>query len=222
MNKDCGRFYKRLDKDQKEYYHSIMDNPVTCCNARAGTGKTTIATMAGLELLEQGNIAHIIYLRFPDQMLQSLGAFPGSLQEKEQYYMEPFFEACEDLGLTREMVLNLISDERVILCTSIAMRGVNFKDSLVIIDEAQNAGFKDLKLVLTRLHDDCHCAIIGHSNQVDNIKNRQEQAFETYMYHLNKKPWTKIVTLSRNYRGKISNWADSLMIDHKNQYYVTK
>ena len=220
-NPNYDGLLKSLDKYQKRYYDSLMHNPVTCCNAKAGSGKTVIAVMAGLQLLEQGKVDQIIYVRFPDQMVQSLGSLPGDLAEKEQYYMDPFYDACEELGIQKDFVNEVyIPKNQIVLCTNITFRGINIKNAFVIMDESQNASFKDLKLVLTRLHDSCHCALIGHSCQRDNRKCEREGAFEMYIHHLTKKPFAAETPLKINYRGEISQWADALMLNEKGDYTI--
>lgn len=220
MNHSSEMFYKSLDGNQKALYNALLDYKVVCCNAKAGTGKTTISTLAGLDMIEKGIVSKIIYIRFPDQLTQSLGSFPGDADEKEEYYMEPIIEAFEELGIPKERLYrDYISNETVKLCTNITLRGTNIKDALVILDESQNATFKDLKLVLTRIHDSCHVALIGHSEQCDNKHCIKERAFEAYMDHMCKKQWSKRVDLKINYRGKISSWADDLLLSDGN-YYV--
>lgn len=213
-------FCKKMDKYQKAYYKSLLSVPVTCCNARAGSGKTTIAVLAGLQLLEEGKVDKIVYIRFPDPMLQSLGALPGEMDEKEVYYMKPFMDACSQFGVTQGIFENMMARESIIMCTNIAMRGVNIRDSFVIIDEAQNGTFKDLKLVLTRLNEACRTALIGQSEQCDNSKAGIENAFNAYIKHMTKKPFANETPLLINHRGKISDWADRLMMDSNGEYYV--
>lgn len=221
-NRCTDDLYRKLDSCQKALYESILDNKVTCCNARAGTGKTTIAVLAGFDMLKSGQIQKIIYIRFPDQLVQSLGHFPGDLAEKESYYMGPFIDACAELGIDKtRLEREYFSCEEIVVCTNITLRGTNMKNSLVILDEAQNATFNDLKLVLTRLHDSCHCIIMGHSEQCDNKKAAAQKAFEAYINHMCQKQWAKRIDLKTNYRGSISTWADKLMLED-GKYYVEK
>lgn len=86
----------------------------------------------------------------------------------------------------------------------------NISKSVVIIDEAQNAHLNDLKLVLTRIHDDCIVYLIGHSGQYDNFKGENERAFNQYIDLLSKYPWCQVVHLTHNYRGIISTVCDTL------------
>ena len=200
-----------------------MTNHMTCCNAKAGTGKTTIAVMAGLQMLEEGKVRKLIYLRFPDQLVQSLGHFPGTLQEKEQVYMAPFFNSAFKIGYDADQIYeHFINQELIELCTSVTFRGNDLNDTFLIIDEAQNGLFKDIKLVLTRLNDDCHCAFIGHSDQCDTNKARIESAFTMYIHHMCKLKDVKECRLVHNYRGELSRWADSLMMNNKGDYYLSE
>ena len=217
------RLKSKLDGNQNKLYRSIEDNLITCCNARAGTGKTTVATLACFDLLLKGVVNKIYYIRFPDQLMQSLGAVPGDMDQKESYYFQPFYQACEEIDLGPfHLDRDYRPQQTVNLETAVSMRGTNIENAAVIIDEAQNASFKDLKLVLTRLHDDCHVALIGHSDQVDNPHCVKEKAFVYYIEHMCKKQWAKRVDLKTNYRGKISNWADSLMLDEHGKPYVSE
>lgn len=221
VSKGIDRLKNHLDGNQTNLYKSIEDNLITCCNARAGTGKTTVATLAAFDLLLKGIVSKIYYIRFPDQLMQSLGAVPGELDQKEFYYFQPFYQACEEIDLDPfHLERDYIPQGTVKLDTVVSMRGTNISDAAVIIDEAQNASFKDLKLVLTRMHDDCHIALIGHSDQIDNPNCVREKAFIYYIEHMCKKQWAQRVDLKTNYRGKISNWADSLMLDEKGKPYI--
>lgn len=216
--KDIDRYYNKLDDYQKEYYNAILSpsKSVICVDAQAGTGKTTIAVMAALELLGENKINKIYYIRFADDRSLKLGYLPGNVDDKTSMYMTPFYDACLEFGLDMYHVDKMAANDSpsnnpsIILCTDIMMRGINIEKSMVIIDEGQNARFSDLKLVLTRLHDNCKCVLCGHSAQVDNYKGTYDFAFERYIEHMCKKPWAIQCHLPINYRGKISKWADEL------------
>ena len=190
ISKNMDRYYQKLDNFQKDYYQAILDNPVVCVDAKAGTGKTTIAVMAALQLQKEGKISHIYYVRFPDDRSLKLGYIPGDAEAKQEMYTFPFKQTCYEFGLSYSDIGSMKENEDVIFDTDIAMRGTNIEKSLVIIDEAQNGHLSDLKLVLTRIHDDCKCILIGHSGQYDNFKGKNDNAFVSYIKHLTKKPWT--------------------------------
>lgn len=210
--KNIDRYYKKLDEFQLNYYHSIFDKSVVCVNAPAGTGKTTIAVMAALQLLHQGEINHIYYVRFPDDRSLRVGFLPGDTTDKESIYFYPLYDALTEFGYDPQEIDKLKLQEDIITRTDIAMRGINISKSMMIIDEAQNGRLSDLKLVLTRIHDDCKCILLGHSGQYDNFKGNNEHAFEGYIDHLCKKPWSIKCELPINHRGKISSWADQFVV----------
>nr|DAG21116.1 MAG TPA: PhoH-like protein [Caudoviricetes sp.] len=211
-DKILGRAYSKLDVYQKEYYHSIMDKNLKFIgiNSPAGTGKTYIGIMAALEMLRQGCMNHVYYIRIPDLRSLKLGFLPGSELEKESIYFRPFYDICEDLGLRPEDVDYGRNNQSFILCTDIGLRGTNIEKSVVIVDEAQNGDLSSLKLILTRIHDDCKVILAGHSAQRD-TKNTNG-AFEKYIKYMCEKKWAKECVLTKNYRGELATYADQFEI----------
>jgi phosphate starvation-inducible protein PhoH len=204
----------KLDSFQKDFAESIGKYRVVFVDAVAGTGKTTIAVLRGLELLREGKVDRIHYVRFPDRRGQRLGALPGGAPEKTQGYMIPFFKACYKLGLRDEDIRELIEQKVFELSTDIFMRGDSLDREYLIIDESQNGGIEDLQLVLTRLEITGYGIVIGHSGQMDNklptYGPEKWNAFQVYQYHMKKKSFTTSCELKINYRGPISQWADKI------------
>lgn len=214
--KATDRLYNRLDPYQKEYRHAIDDYKIVFVDEKAGTGKTLVAVLAGLESIRQGTAKKIMYIRYPSKRGQKLGALPGDPKEKEKIYMYPFIEALNDCGLQDEAIEALEAQGYIEMCTDITLRGRTLKGAFVIIDETQNSeDLEQLQLTLTRVKDDCAgCVVIGHSEQLDsNVKKYGKykmNAFEVYQIHMTKKQWAKKVKLYRNYRGELSQWADEV------------
>ena len=103
-NKDRDRMYARFDEKQKNFFKIIQSNIFTFCEAVTGSGKTTVATASLLDMLANGDINKIVYVRVADDRSQSIGFYPGTLDEKTDIYWEPFIEALEELGLSPDMV----------------------------------------------------------------------------------------------------------------------
>lgn len=207
------KLYARFDPLQKDMDTKIADHSVVFVDAEAGTGKTTIAVRKGLELLKQGKVDRIHYVRFPDKRSLKLGFLAGN-DEKEAGYMHPFHEAMAECGLQKEAVEKLMERGIFETSTDIHLRGRNMKGVYLIIDEAQNAAdLTDLKLVLTRVHDHRGKAVvIGHSKQTDSrvelYTKHRLNAFQVNAFHFSRKPWAARAHLTTNYRGEISKWAD--------------
>lgn len=210
--KTLSRAYNKLDIHQKNYYHAIIDDNLKFVgiNSAAGTGKTYIAIMAALELIRQGKMDHIYYIRIPDMRSLKLGFLPGTELEKESIYFRPFYDICENLDLRQEDVDLARENQTFILCTDIGLRGTNIEKSVIIVDEAQNGDLSSLKLILTRIHDNCKVVLAGHSAQRD--MKHTDGAFEKYISYMCQKQWAKQFELLKNYRGELATFADKFMI----------
>lgn len=116
--------------------------------------------------------------------------------------MNPNTDVC-----TESMASKKRGDGFVKLLTHTYLRGTNMANKVVIIDEAQNFTARDLKKVLTRMHDTCKVIVIGHAGQID-IADRS--GFVGYIDHFKGQEKCAVCELKNNYRGWISTWADKM------------
>ena len=206
-SKDRDRMYARFDEHQKELFQSIKEHTFTFCEACTGSGKTTVATAALLDMLANGEIDRIIYVRVADDRALSIGYMPGTLEEKTTSFWEPFYEALETLGLQREMIHLMESQDLIQTTLDITLRGCNMERAGVLVDECQNADLDTLKLIFTRMHDDVHTVAIGDGKQKDN--KRSSDQYKLYCEFLAASPMGNKCELVRDYRGKFSRLAES-------------
>ena len=207
----------KLDEEQVKFRDAIWnkDNLIVFCNARAGTGKTTIATATADLLVKYGFYKGIVYIASPTQE-QKQGYLKGTIEEKSEPYFEPFYQALEKIGVnlntaTYADIMNEKNGTAYIECmTHTFLRGCNFENKVIILDEAQNYYTDELKKVLTRIHDNCKVVVIGHSGQIDLYNNPQNSGFVRYLNHFSKDDRCAVCQLTHNYRGWISNFADEL------------
>ena len=211
-DKILNKFYYKLDEYQKDYYESILDDSIKFIgiNSKAGTGKTWIAVGGALELLREGKINKIFYLRTPDERSLKMGYLPGDENMKSQIYFKPFYDIAIDFGIRPEDIDIARENETIMLTTDICLRGVNIEKSCVIIDESQNMDIDTIKLVLTRMHDDCKAILIGHTEQCDN--NHNANHFVKYIDYMCTQSWAKKCELKKNYRGVMATWADNFTL----------
>lgn len=213
-----------LNKEQKEFRDSIWseDKLIIICNSKAGTGKTLIATATADLLCKYNRYKGIVYIASPVQEHRQ-GFLPGSLDEKSSYYFDPFYDALYKIGVNPNVSLssdinNLKNGTAYIECvTHTFLRGTNFENKVIIIDESQNYYNDELMKVLTRIHDNCKVILIGHTGQCDLYKNPERSGFNAYLNHYKKlnDPRVSICTLVENCRGWISSSADSLEIAYE-------
>ena len=206
--KERDKMFNRYDQYQRAYYDGITGSSFVYCNSVSGTGKTLLAAHALLNLLSQGKIDRIIYLRFPSERDKKQGFIKGDLEDKCKGMWGPMYEAMLKLGFQPEAVDIMRDQSLVTMTTDIDKRGINFENAGVIVDEAQNGFFDDIKLVLTRLHDSCKCIFIGDANQLDNRKT--DRAFERFGEYMSEPDWGTKVELKNNYRGKMSKRAEGM------------
>jgi phosphate starvation-inducible PhoH-like protein len=200
-----------LTEEQTIYGNSIIDNLVTFCQARAGSGKTTIAVgTAKLMLGEQFKSVHYI---FPTVEEKALGYSTGDIKAKEAKYLIPLFDAITEIGeLPYKAIKNTFNEKQgtwwVDAYSHNYMRGGNIKNAIVIIDEAQNLTKKELRKILTRCHDSCHVIVTGDINQCD--IPLVQSGFIPYLDHYRTTKYSLACDLTKNFRGVISAHAETM------------
>lgn len=212
----------QLDEDQTYFRDCIWDKNkiLIFCDAKAGSGKTLISFATANLLVENGFYNNIIYVVSPYGESKQ-GFLPGDITEKSEVYFEPVYQAIIKCNLFPHKViynesLTAKTDKQdgslgyVKCLTHTYLRGTNFENSVVILDESQNYSFDDLKKTLTRANDSCKVIVIGHSLQRDT--NDTSCGFEKYIDYCLKTNDENfaVCKLTKNYRGKISQWADNL------------
>lgn len=202
-------FGLRLTEEQKVYADSIHDNLVTGVQARAGSGKTTVALGVAKII---GKPTHYI---FPTVKEKALGYTTGDQAQKEAKYLAPLYSALVKLGEQPDKAIKNPFSEKAgtwwVDAHSVHFeRGDNYEDCTVIIDEAQNLTHNDLKTILTRCHDNCHVVIMGDLNQCD--IDKKLSGFHPYLYHYSTEEYFKMCYLTKNFRGRISSHAETITI----------
>lgn len=211
-------FYElQLDDEQLEFANSIIDPDIDIIfvNAKAGTGKTTIATGAADILVQHGVYKGIIYIMSPYGERKQ-GWLPGTITEKSSVYFEAFYQALINCNvnphtsINTDSMVNQKNGSGYITCiTDTFLRGSNLDDAVIIIDEAQNYTVSQLKKTLTRVGKNAKVIVIGHELQCD-LDDPTQSGFMKYIEHFKGKERAKICTLSNNYRSWISQCADEV------------
>lgn len=206
-----------LDPEQQAMVDAIM-NPnkvIVFCDAVAGAGKTTIAIGAAKLLVKdkRNDYDGIVYIVSPYGE-QKQGFLPGSITEKSEVYYEPAYQAMLECQMNpnvdvcqESMTSKKRGDAYVKLLTHTYLRGTNFQNKVVIIDEAQNFTVAELKKVLTRIHDSCKVIVVGHTGQIDIGGG---SGFSLYLDHFAEQEPCEVCELKTNHRGWLSSYADQI------------
>ena len=206
-----------LDAEQAVFVREIMspDKTIVFCNAKAGTGKTTIAMGAANILVKdkRNNLDGIVYIVSPYGE-EKQGYLPGDITAKSEVYYEPAYQAMIENGMnvnadvmSESMTQKKKGEAFVKLLTHTYLRGTNLSRKVVIVDEAQNFTVAELKKVLTRIHDDCKVIIVGHTGQID---ISAKSGFAQYIEWFRDQERCAVCELTINHRGWLSTHADAL------------
>ena len=212
------QFYSMtLDDEQLEFANAIWnpDIDIVFCNARAGTGKTTVAAGVANMLVLYGFYSSIIYVMAPYGERKQ-GYLPGDLTEKSSVYFEAFMQALQNCNvnpftaINSESMVNQKNGTGYITCiTDTYLRGTNLNDAVIILDEAQNYTMPQLKKTLTRVGTKSKVIVIGHDQQCD-LADGAKSGFVKYINHFSGQDRAAICELKNNHRGWISRHADEL------------
>ena len=171
---------KFLNKSQKLYWEELDKNLITLCTGPAGTGKSFLSLRKAISLLweSEGKYEKIVILRpiVTAGDKDVLGSLPGSLEEKMDPYVFPSFYLINKMigveGRLKLMEQGFLEVMAIPYC-----RGVNFDNSIVVFEEAQNATIEEMKLVLTRIGFDTKMFISGDLEQSDKFKDITKSGF---------------------------------------------
>jgi len=132
----------------------------------AGTGKTYLAIAKAVEALESGRVARIVLSRPAVEAGESIGFLPGEMEDKLAPYLRPLYDALSD-RMSMKRVRALIAEGAIEIAPVGFMRGRTLNNAFVVIDEAQNCTYVQLKMLLTRLGWSSTMVVTGDPGQSD-------------------------------------------------------
>lgn len=151
---------------QRAYVQAIETHALTFCIGPAGTGKTFLAAILGVQALLRGEYDRLILTRPAVEAGERLGFLPGDLQQKIDPYLRPLYDALRELVEPERMTA--LMEKGVIEVAPLAyMRGRTLNQAFVILDEAQNTTPAQMKMVLTRLGFKSRMVVTGDVTQTD-------------------------------------------------------
>lgn len=157
---------KPKSDNQKEYIRTIAESIVTFCEGVAGSGKTHIAVGMAVEYLLEEKVEKIIITRPIIEAGERIGFLPGTAEEKLHPYLLPILdEISYFVGMSGYKTLKALNKIEIVPLA--LMRGRSFHNSFIVADEAQNASYEQLKMLLTRIGNDSKMVITGDITQSD-------------------------------------------------------
>ena len=161
-----GKPIKSRSAKQQQLVEAFEKSDMIFAVGPAGTGKTYLSIALAVRALKEKNVKKIILSRPAVEAGEKLGFLPGDMKDKIDPYLQPLYDALEDM--IPAVKLQEMMEKHVIQIAPLAfMRGRTLNDAVVILDEAQNTTSAQLRMFLTRMGWNAKMIITGDMTQVD-------------------------------------------------------
>ena len=151
---------------QAELMQAIDDYNLICALGPAGTGKTYLAITKAVEALQKGEVGRIVLARPAVEAGEQIGFLPGAMEDKLAPYLRPLYDALSD-RLSPKQLKDMMAEGLIEIAPIGFMRGRTLNNAFVVIDEAQNCTYVQLKMLLTRLGWHSTMVVTGDPAQSD-------------------------------------------------------
>mgnify|MGYP002615378454 CR=1 FL=1 len=161
-----GRPIKSRSENQQQLIDAYEKNDMVFAVGPAGTGKTYLSIALAVKALKEKAIKKIILSRPAVEAGEKLGFLPGDMKDKIDPYLQPLYDALEDM--IPAVKLQDMMEKHIIQIAPLAfMRGRTLSDAVVILDEAQNTTPQQIRMFLTRMGWNTKMVITGDMTQID-------------------------------------------------------
>jgi PhoH-like ATPase len=157
------------NKEQKFALSALLDSniPLVTLTGIAGSGKTFLSLMIGLEGVFTGKYKQIIITRSIQPVGKDLGFLPGDVNDKMLPWLAPIIDNFRQTTGDLNYFHSMMASNQIEVAPLSYIRGRTFKDSFIIVDEAQNATIHELKTIITRVGKDSKVVLLGDTEQID-------------------------------------------------------
>ena len=177
-----GKIIKPQTPNQHKLVQTVYNKDMVFAIGPAGTGKTYTAVALAVQALKNKEVRRIIMTRPAVEAGENLGFLPGDMKDKLDPYLQPLYDALKDMIPFEK--LTSYSERGVIEVAPLAfMRGRTLDDAFVILDEAQNTTYAQMKMFLTRMGKNSKFIITGDPDQVD-LPPRQKSGLREALHIL--------------------------------------
>lgn len=188
-----GRPIKPRSENQQRLVEAYNDNDMVFAVGPAGTGKTYLSIALAVKALKEKTAKKIILSRPAVEAGEKLGFLPGDMKDKIDPYLQPLYDALEDM--LPQVKLQDMMEKHVIQIAPLAfMRGRTLNDAVVILDEAQNTTPAQIRMFLTRMGWNTKMIITGDMTQID-LPHSQKSGLIEALHILNNVEGIGVVNL---------------------------
>lgn len=161
-----GKPVSARSANQQKLVKAFGENDMVFATGPAGSGKTYMSIALAVRALKNKEIRKIILSRPAVEAGEKLGFLPGDMKDKIDPYLQPLYDALEDMIPAQKLAEMM--EHRIIQIAPLAfMRGRTLNDAVVILDEAQNTTSAQIKMFLTRMGTNTKMIVTGDMTQID-------------------------------------------------------
>ena len=177
---------KAKNPNQKLFASYIEDKEIVICSGPAGTGKTYVACAQALKLFKNDQRYKKIYIVKSVTTLkdEEIGFLKGTLDEKMEPYIYSFIHNFEKI-VGRSITKTLRDNGSIEVMPIAFLRGINFDDCIVLIDECQNITHDNMRTIMTRIGTNCKMIFLGDTGQID-LKMKKNSSLPMIMEKFSK------------------------------------
>ena len=161
-----GKPIKCKSQNQQQLVDAFENNDMVFATGPAGTGKTYLSIALAVRALKEKTIRKIILSRPAVEAGEKLGFLPGDMKDKIDPYLQPLYDALEDM-IPAVKLQDMIEKNVIQIAPLAFMRGRTLSDAVVILDEAQNTTPAQLRMFLTRMGWNTKMIVTGDMTQID-------------------------------------------------------
>lgn len=161
-----GKPIKSRSANQQKLIDAYNNNDMLFAVGPAGTGKTYLSIALAVKALKEKATKKIILSRPAVEAGEKLGFLPGDMKDKIDPYLQPLYDALEDM-IPAVKLQDMIEKHIIQIAPLAFMRGRTLSDAVIILDEAQNTTSAQIRMFLTRLGWNAKMIITGDLTQVD-------------------------------------------------------
>ena len=172
-----GRPIKSRSANQQKLIDAFDENDMVFAVGPAGTGKTYLSIALAVKALKEKTAKKIILSRPAVEAGEKLGFLPGDMKDKIDPYLQPLYDALEDM-LPQVKLQDMMEKHQIQIAPLAFMRGRTLSDAVVILDEAQNTTPQQIRMFLTRMGWNTKMIITGDTSQIDLPRSQKSGLIE--------------------------------------------
>lgn len=207
-----------LTAEQKEAKAKALDHDIVVFTGRPGTSKSFLSCQIALDLLLSGRVGKIIVTRPMVDVGKTMGFLPGDAfdfkEGKSAPYLAPILQAMCKLR-NKDEIDKLIETEKIQIVPIQFIRGLNFEDCVVLVDESQNCTTDELKAITTRLCKNAKLIFTSDVNQIDLMNKHSSAGY--FFNKIKDVEGVALIELKENFRSDLALTIMDLINEFDNE-----